>query len=139
MTDKRLRTILEWSRITTATIVGAIVLLLVGLLVYAFVVARSRSLSSNYSDSAMSQASSNPQSDDKPEPVTVCQLSQDPGKYNQKAVQVTGFFSHGFEDSGLFDPSCESRFNIWYEYGGTNAIYLTQRNSQSRVSMISPH
>lgn len=57
---------------------------------------------------------------ERPEEVTICQLKSGPGKYNRKLVKVTAFLSHGFEDSVIFDPSCESRFGIWYEYGGTN-------------------
>ena len=57
---------------------------------------------------------------DEPETVTICQLKSDPGKYNRKLIKLTAFFSHGFEDSGVFDPECESRFDVWYEYGGKN-------------------
>ena len=59
--------------------------------------------------------------EEKPEEITLCQLTGDPGKYNRKLVRVTGFLSHGFEDSAIFDPACESRFRIWYEYGGKNS------------------
>lgn len=62
-----------------------------------------------------------------PEKVTVCRLLEDPGAYNHKLVEVTGFVSHGFEDFGLSDPTCESRGSgIWLEYGGTassNTMY----------------
>lgn len=54
------------------------------------------------------------------EAASICQILKDPGAYNHKVVQVTGFFSHGFEDSVLFDPMCDSRFGIWFEYGGKN-------------------
>lgn len=57
---------------------------------------------------------------EEPERVTICQLNSDPAKYNQKLVKLTAFFSHGFEDSGVYDPECRSRFGVWYEYGGTN-------------------
>ena len=56
--------------------------------------------------------------EDTVEEVTICQLAADPAKYNQKLVKVTAFFSHGFEDSDLFDPSCSSRSRIWYDFGG---------------------
>ena len=56
-----------------------------------------------------------------PEEVSICQLIADPAKYNQKLVKVTAFLSHGFEDSGIYDSSCESRFGVWYEYGGKNS------------------
>jgi len=55
-----------------------------------------------------------------PAEVSVCQLAADPAKYNHKLVKLTGFFSHGFEDSSVYDPACDSRFNIWFEYGGKN-------------------
>jgi len=59
------------------------------------------------------------QSTEIPEEITICQLSQDPGKYNRKLVKVSGFLSHGFEESGLFDSTCDSRYSIWFEYGGS--------------------
>ncbi len=60
---------------------------------------------------------------DNQEPVkaSLCEIQNDPGKYNHKLVQVTGFFSHGFENSTAFDPSCSSEQCIWFEYGGTSA------------------
>jgi len=42
-------------------------------------------------------------------PVTVCELKNDPARYNHSTVILTGYFSRGFEDSTLSDPSCESR------------------------------
>jgi hypothetical protein len=54
-----------------------------------------------------------------PEKVTACQLKENPAAYNHKLVEVTGFVSHGFEDFGLFDPSCPSWPYVWLEYGGT--------------------
>lgn len=51
--------------------------------------------------------------------VTVCDLKGNPAEYNHKLIQVTGFVSHGFEDFGLFDPSCPSWPYVWLEYGGT--------------------
>jgi len=55
-----------------------------------------------------------------PEKVTPCQLMNDPATYNHKLVEVTGFFSHGFENSTVKDPGCATR-SIWFEYGGTTA------------------
>jgi hypothetical protein len=52
--------------------------------------------------------------------VTVCDLKANPGDYNHKLIEVTGFVSHGFEDFGMFDPGCPSFPYIWLEYGGTN-------------------
>src|SRR5438132_10228724 len=64
-----------------------------------------------------------------PEKASVCQLKSDPAKYNHKLVEVTGFVSHGFENFGLFDPTCEVRNSIWLDYGGTkasNTIYCCE-------------
>src|SRR5260221_4835692 len=51
--------------------------------------------------------------------VNLCDLKTDPETYNHKLIEVTGFASHGFEDFGLFDPSCPSFPYVWLEYGGT--------------------
>jgi hypothetical protein len=56
---------------------------------------------------------------EEPVQVTVCELKANPGDYNQKLIEVIGFVSHGFEDFGLFDPSCPSWPYVWLEYGGT--------------------
>src|ERR1700754_3361307 len=61
-----------------------------------------------------------------PEKVSVCRLLEDPGAFNHKLVEVTGFVSHGFEDFTLFDPSCASWPAAWLDYGGlisSNTIY----------------
>ena len=62
-----------------------------------------------------------PDAEDTVDEVTICQLTADPAKYNQKLVKVTGFFSLGFEDSSLYDLQCDSRFSIWYDFGGKNS------------------
>jgi hypothetical protein len=64
--------------------------------------------------------SSTLQSSDTPTEITLCRLLKDPGAYNQKLVKISAFFSHGFEDSAIYDPTCDSRFRVWYEYGGKN-------------------
>ena len=56
---------------------------------------------------------------DEPVRVTVCGLKANPAEYNHKVIELTGFVSHGFEDFGLFDPSCPSWPYVWLEYGGT--------------------
>jgi hypothetical protein len=66
-----------------------------------------------------------------PEKVLVCRVQEDPAAFNHKLIEVTGFVSHGFEDFGLFDPSCparagSSRTSLWLEYGGkasSNTMY----------------
>jgi hypothetical protein len=57
---------------------------------------------------------------EEPEKVSVsaCQLKDNPGAYNHKLIEVTGFVSHGFEDFGLFDPTCAAYPYVWLEYGG---------------------
>jgi hypothetical protein len=52
------------------------------------------------------------------ERVSVCELNADPARYNHKSVEVTGFFSHGFENFAMFDPGCPSRQGVWLDYGG---------------------
>jgi hypothetical protein len=62
------------------------------------------------------------QAPDKPEKTGVCQLLADPKAWNHKLVEVTGFASHGFEDSGFSDPSCGGRYGgLWMEFGGKKA------------------
>lgn len=53
---------------------------------------------------------------------SVCDLKNDPPKYNKSIVKVTGYFSRGFEDSSLYDPSCKSHQWIWVELGGKRSI-----------------
>lgn len=54
-----------------------------------------------------------------PEKTTICEIRKDPAAFNHKLVEVTGFVSRGFEDSGLFDPTCSSGPPyIWVEIGG---------------------
>lgn len=74
--------------------------------------------------------------------VTPCQLADNPGEYNHKLVQVTGFVSHGFEEFVLFDPTCDSRFSIWLDYGGTtasNTMYccgVTRSNTRPKQLVV---
>jgi hypothetical protein len=53
-----------------------------------------------------------------PAKATVCQLLADRKAWDHKLVEVSGFASHGFEDSSFSDPDCPSRFELWMEYGG---------------------
>ncbi|HET8550041.1 MAG TPA: hypothetical protein VFL57_18655 [Bryobacteraceae bacterium] len=77
-----------------------------------------------------------------PEKVTVCGLVENAVAYDRQVVEVTGFVSHGFEDSTLFDPNCNSRFAIWAEYGGTvttGTIYccgVSPRRNRKRLLTI---
>jgi hypothetical protein len=47
--------------------------------------------------------------------VTVCDLKNDPAKYNHKRVKLSGNFFRGFEVSSLYDPTCKSNQMIWVE------------------------
>jgi|ERR1700733_1378720 len=74
------------------------------------------------------------------EKVSPCQLDKDPAAYNHKLIEITGFVSHGFEDFGIFDPTCSSWPDIWLEYGGTaksGTIYCCGvTNDRSRPKQI---
>ncbi|AIF45954.1 hypothetical protein [Dyella japonica] len=59
-----------------------------------------------------------------PVQVSVCQLLEDPGRYNHALVEVTGRAGHGFEDFSLTAGHCADSVHvsgIWLEYGGTHA------------------
>ena len=58
----------------------------------------------------------------KAQEVSVCDLKNDPAKYNHSMVKVSGYFSRGFEDSTLYDPRCKSRQWIWVELGGKRSV-----------------
>lgn len=50
--------------------------------------------------------------------VSVCEVVANPGAFDHKLLEVTGFVTRDFEDSILFDPACDSRLSIWTEVGG---------------------
>jgi hypothetical protein len=54
--------------------------------------------------------------------TNICDLKNDPAKYNHSIVKVTGYFSRRFENSSLYDPSCESDQSIWVELGGKRSV-----------------
>jgi hypothetical protein len=59
---------------------------------------------------------------EQPIKTTLCEIKKDPMAFNKKLVVVSGYGSHGFEDSMFDDPTCfegAGRFGIWMEYGGT--------------------
>jgi hypothetical protein len=64
----------------------------------------------------------NDATENKPLDVSVCDLKNDPAKYNHSLVKLTGYFSRGFEDSNLFDPACKSNQFIWVDLGGKRSI-----------------
>lgn len=64
--------------------------------------------------------------------TTVCQLLRDRKAWDHKLVEVSGFASHGFEDSSFSDPECPDRYGgLWMEYGGelTTGTVSTAGNS----------
>ena len=67
-----------------------------------------------------------------PQKATVCQLLSDPKTWDHKLVQVTGFASHGFEDSAFFDPECDIHDrSLWMEFGGTHKTGTVSTASDS--------
>lgn len=62
---------------------------------------------------------------EEPIKVTLCDLKKNPADYNHKLVEITGFFSHRFEDSTVDEPSCPTDQCIWHEYGGKTATGTT--------------
>jgi hypothetical protein len=48
--------------------------------------------------------------------VSVCQLMEDPARYNHQLIKVTGTVDHGFEGFVLSDAACSR--SVWLEYGG---------------------
>ena len=62
--------------------------------------------------------------------VTVCQLREDPEKYNHRLVEVTALVTYGFEDFSVADPTCSSWLDIWLQYGGTFVSPDRQRQEQ---------
>jgi hypothetical protein len=76
-----------------------------------------------FDDGALAQQIAPPSdAETKAQEVTVCDLKNDPAKYNHSLVKLTGYFSRGFEDSSLYDPSCKSRQWIWVELGGKKSV-----------------
>ncbi len=70
------------------------------------------------------------------ERVTLCDLANDPAKYNHREIEISGFVSHAFEDFTLFEPRCESpELMVWLEYGGlygSGTTYCCNDPSQTR-------
>lgn len=64
------------------------------------------------------------QQPEQPTKTTLCEIKKDPVAFDKKLVEVSGYASHGFEDSMFEDPTCfegDGRLGIWMEYGGTAA------------------
>lgn len=57
-----------------------------------------------------------------PVKATLCEISASPAAFNHHLVEVHGIATHGFEDSGVYDPACSHpRPAIWMEFGGTQS------------------
>jgi hypothetical protein len=56
---------------------------------------------------------------EEPVKATVCQLRNEPPKFNHQLVEITGFVTHASHNFTVFDPTCPSWPAIWLEYGGT--------------------
>jgi hypothetical protein len=56
---------------------------------------------------------------EEPIKVSVCQLLEEPSRYNHRLIEINGAVSRGFEDFTLSDRRCKSRDTIWLELGGT--------------------
>ena len=72
--------------------------------------------------------------------VSVCDLKNDPAKYNHASVKISGYFSRGFEDSTLYDPVCNSQQWIWVELAGKRSVgvmyccgFTPKKERRSRV------
>ena len=55
------------------------------------------------------------------EKVTVCQIKNDPAKYNHKLLEVEALISFSFENFTLDELNCDSEQGIWLEYGGVSS------------------
>jgi len=80
-------------------------------------------LSPAFDDRAVEQQIAPPSdAETKAQEVSVCDLKNDPAKYNHSLIKLTGYFSRGFEDSSLYDLSCKSEQWIWVELGGKKSV-----------------
>src|SRR5258708_7842457 len=73
-------------------------------------------------DSEIPPIEAPPTAETKAQEISVCDLKNDPAKYNHSVVKVSGYFSRGFEDSTLYDPGCKSDQWIWVELGGKRSV-----------------
>jgi len=58
---------------------------------------------------------------ERPIETSICVLQKEPQAWNHKLVRVNGYATHGYEESSLVDPTCNSYVQgtpIWMEYGG---------------------
>jgi len=65
--------------------------------------------------------SNEPEAVTKPEAVTFCALRKNPKVWDHKFIRVTGYVTHGYEESSIVDPACgdyRDGSEVWMEYGG---------------------
>ena len=53
--------------------------------------------------------------------VDPCELKANPGKFNHKRLEITGFVSFSFENFSLDGLDCKSDQGVWLEFGGLKA------------------
>ena len=53
-----------------------------------------------------------------PVKITLCDIKDNPTRYDHNLVEVEGFVSHHFEDFSISTPECPYRPAIWLEFGG---------------------
>ncbi len=60
-------------------------------------------------------------SGDKPTDTTVCALRRNPEAWDRRLVRLTGYATHGYEESSVVDPACGKDSDgspLWMDYGG---------------------
>lgn len=60
--------------------------------------------------------------DEQPVKVTPCELKKNPPLYNQRLVEVTGFFANAFEGHIVFDPRCSGWSGTWYTFSEVSEV-----------------
>jgi hypothetical protein len=56
-----------------------------------------------------------------PQRTAICEITRNPGAFDHKLIEVTGFASLAFEGFNLFNLECPGNDFIWIEYGGTRS------------------
>jgi hypothetical protein len=59
---------------------------------------------------------------EQPIKTTICAIKSDPSVFNGKLVEVTGYATHGADNSMFEDPSCfwgKEYPGMWMQFGGT--------------------
>jgi hypothetical protein len=64
--------------------------------------------------------------------TTICAIKSTPSIFNGKLVEVSGYATHGADNSMFEDPSCfwgKEYPGIWMEYGGTTGTLRAKRGT----------